>query len=210
MLAAAFVFLGHVFPVAAEPVAIVEEVSSPGAGIQFMDFVDKGQVIRLGAKDELILGYLPSCLRETITGGTVTIGPQKSTVSGGKVTRERVECDGGNMQLTEAQTKKSAVMVFRKAMSSGIPEPAYTIYGTAPVVLVPPGATEIVIERLDMPADVLRFETSGRIVDLAKLGKTLKPRGLYRARSGNKNVVIKVDAYARPGAVPLIGRLIKF
>jgi hypothetical protein len=167
-------------------------------------------VIQLGDKAALILGYLPSCLRETITGGSVTIGPEKSIVSGGKVTREVVECDGGNMQLTMAQTKQSGVMVFREAKSGAMPNPAYTIYGTAPVILVPPGAVEIVIERLDIPADVMRFKTSGKIVDLAKLGKTLAPRGLYRARSGKKYVVINVDAFARPGAVPLIGRLIRF
>ena len=210
ILAATFVFFGHVATGVAGPVAIVEEINSPGAGIQFMDYVDQGQVIRLGAKGELILGYLPSCLRETIRGGTVTIGSRESTILGGRVTRERVECDGGNMQLTPAQRGKSGVMVFRKALRRAKPNPAYTIYGTAPVVLVPPGATEIVIERLDLPAEVLRFKTSGKIVDLAKLGKMLKPRGLYRVRSGTKNVVFRVDAYARPGAEPLIGRLIRF
>ena len=157
ILAAALVFFGHVFPVAAGPVAIVEEIDSTGTRVQFMDFVDQNQVIHLGDKGALILGYLSSCLRETISGGTVTIGPEKSTVSGGKVTRERVECDGANMQLTLAQARQGGVMVFRDVRSSAMPRPAYTIYGTAPVILVPPGATEIVIERLDMPADLLRF-----------------------------------------------------
>ena len=124
ILAAAFVFIGHVVPVAAGPVAIVEEIDSSSARVQFMDFVDQGQVIQLGDKAALILGYLPSCLRETITGGSVTIGPEKSIVSGGKVTREVVECDGGNMQLTMAQTKQSGVMVFREAKSGAMPNPA--------------------------------------------------------------------------------------
>ena len=210
ILAATFVFFGHVATGVAGPVAIVEEVSSPGAGIQFMDYVDQGQVIRLGAKGELILGYLPSCLRETIRGGTVTIGPKKSTVLGGKVTRERVECDGGALELTTAQAGKAGVMVFRKALDAGIPEPAYTIYGSSPIVRAPQGVKVIVIERLDRPKGVLRFEVSGRFIDLSKLGISLKPRGLYQALAGQHKVVFKVDAYARPGAEPLISRLITF
>lgn len=50
-----------------------------------MDYVEPGQVIRLGAADGLVLGYLKSCWRETITGGTVTVGTEQSQVAGGEV-----------------------------------------------------------------------------------------------------------------------------
>ena len=41
--------------------AVVEEVGAGVAGVQLMDYVEPGQVIRLGAADRLVLGYLKSC-----------------------------------------------------------------------------------------------------------------------------------------------------
>src|SRR5262249_23532857 len=60
-----------------------------------MDYVDPGQVIRLGAHDRIVLGYLRSCWRETISGGTVTVGTEQSEVAGGEVARDKVACEGG-------------------------------------------------------------------------------------------------------------------
>ena len=65
-----------------------------------MDYVEPGQVIRLGAADGLVLGYLKSCWRETITGGTVTVGTEQSQVAGGEVARVLVQCEGGNSSAT--------------------------------------------------------------------------------------------------------------
>ncbi len=90
---------------AGSPVVIVEDVSAPGAGVSFMEYLTTGRIITLGVRDTLILGYLRSCMRETITGGSVTIGADESVVQGGKVARERVECDGGSLQLTVNQAR---------------------------------------------------------------------------------------------------------
>jgi len=46
---------------AQSPSAVVEEVGAGVAGVQLMDYVEPGQVIRLGAADGLVLGYLKSC-----------------------------------------------------------------------------------------------------------------------------------------------------
>ena len=80
---------------AADPVAIVEEVTAAKPTVQFMDYVSSGTVIRLRASDSLVLGYIRSCWRETIRGGVVKVGLLQSTVTGGSVTRQKVECDGG-------------------------------------------------------------------------------------------------------------------
>ncbi len=64
--------------VAAGPSAIGEDVNASGAGVAFMDYVKPGRVIRLGAKGTLTLGYLRSCLRETITGGKGCAGAQQT------------------------------------------------------------------------------------------------------------------------------------
>ena len=56
------------------PAALVEEVKSVSAGIEFMDYVGPGEVIKLEPSDVLVLSYLKSCEHETITGGTVRVG----------------------------------------------------------------------------------------------------------------------------------------
>ena len=210
--AAAFlsVVLTATAALAGGPAAIVEDIDAPNATVSMMDYVESGQAIALGGNGTLVLGYLRSCLRETITGGTVTVGAEKSTVAGGKVVRERVECDGGKLQLTLEQAGKSAVVAFRKSAGGMAVTPSYKIYGTSPVIRTGRDVREIVIERLDRPGGTLTFKVERGYVDLAAAGKALKPRGLYRVRADGRQVVFKVDAYARPGAGPLIGRLVGF
>ena len=55
-------------------VALVENLTGVSPGVEFMDYVRAGQVIRLGSQQTIVLRYMSSCLRETITGGTVTVG----------------------------------------------------------------------------------------------------------------------------------------
>ena len=57
---------------AADPSAIVEDTKGK-VEVEFMDYLVPGRVVKLGANDELVLGYLRSCWRETIKGGTVTV-----------------------------------------------------------------------------------------------------------------------------------------
>ena len=76
------------------PVAVVEDVSGKPAGVEFMDYVAAGKVIKLAAQESLVLGYIKSCWRETIRGGTVTVGDEWSDVQGGTVERARMPCDG--------------------------------------------------------------------------------------------------------------------
>ena len=58
--------------------ALVEDVNSKSAGVQSMDYVVSGKQIRLGNQDTLVLSYLKSCWRETIVGGTVTVGASRA------------------------------------------------------------------------------------------------------------------------------------
>ena len=89
---------------AADPneVALVESLTGNSPGLGFMDYVRTGQVIRLGPHQTIVLSYMSSCLRETITGGTVTVGPDGSEVQSGEVSRTRVPCDVGKAVLTRA------------------------------------------------------------------------------------------------------------
>lgn len=81
------------------PAAIVEEASAGRSDIQAMDFLSKGQTVFLKEGEGLTLVYLSSCLQETITGGTVTIGARQSIVTGGDVERVNVICDDDKMEL---------------------------------------------------------------------------------------------------------------
>ena len=94
-------------PAPLAPTALVEDVKSASADVEFMDYVGKGQTIRLEPRDVLVLSYLKSCEHETITGGTVVVGAERSDVQGGQVVRAKVPCDGGKMRLT-AQRAGSA------------------------------------------------------------------------------------------------------
>ena len=199
------------------PVAVVEDVSSKSAGVEFMDYVAPGKVIKLQSGDSIILGYLRSCWRETINGGTVTVGHAQSDVSGGTIARVRVECDGGRMELAAAQAKQSAATVFRKVTTiRSVPKPQFTIYGRSPVVELK-GGGKIVIERVDK-VNGERFELTippnvlvrGAFYDLVRAGKSLHPGGIYRATMADQLIVFEVDKAAKEGAAPINSRLLRF
>src|SRR6267143_4525592 len=69
-------------PAAADsPVAIVEEVQGKVTGAEFMDYLTPKSVIKIGDDGSVVLSYLKSCRRETISGlGTVVVGTDESAV----------------------------------------------------------------------------------------------------------------------------------
>jgi hypothetical protein len=127
---------------AQSPAAVIEELSGTPRGVQFMDYFEPGQVIHLCPHDRMVLGYLKSCWRETITGGTVTVGADKSEVGGGDVVRSKVACEAGKMMLSAELAGRSGAMVFREApkRQAKVPRPEFTLYGLSPVFEVLPGA----------------------------------------------------------------------
>jgi hypothetical protein len=201
--------------VAQTPAAIVEEVGGV-AGVQFMDYVEPGRVIRLGGHDRIVLGYLKSCWRETITGGIVTVGAEQSEVAGGEVVRAKIACEGGKMMLSAELAGKSGAMVFRQVptrqSAAAIPHPQFTLYGLSPVFEMRPGG-RLVVERLDQPGERHEFAVTdqqlvrGAFLDFAKVGVALAAGGIYRAKSAGQEIVFKIDPDAKPGDMPLAGRL---
>src|SRR5262249_16064417 len=146
---------------AQSPAAIVEEVRGNASGVQFMDYLTPGKVIRLEADDLLVLSYLKSCWRETIFGGTVTVGIERSEVELGKVERTKTECQAGQMQLTPQQANQSAGMVFRgkpshASGSAGTSEPPVTPHRPSPPLEAEGGGTPG-IERPAPPRPNLLF-----------------------------------------------------
>ena len=199
------------------PAAIVEDLEGKPAGIQLMDYLTPGQVIKLGPKDLIVLSYLTSCKHETIIGGTITVGTDYSEVVGGTVQRTAGQCSGGTMALTTQLAEKSAAMAFRQVPEDAARKPAQpqlTLYGRSPIVeLKPIGA--LVIERVDVPGEHHDFVLAdahilhGKFLDLAASGVALTPGGVYRARIGTQEIVFKVDKQAETGWTPIAGRLLR-
>ena len=197
------------------PVALVEDVKSASADVEFMDYVGTGQVIKLAPGDVLVLSYLKSCEHETITGGTVHIGSDKSDVEGGRIVRTKVPCNGRNMKLSPAQANASAASSFR--LQNAAFEP--TVYALPPVIQIPKigtaGSRTLVIERKNRPSERFAVEldeslANGGLYDLAKTDTRLRRGAFYTATLGSRTFTFKVDAKAKTGKTPVVSRLLRF
>lgn len=198
------------------PVAVVEDVKGKVADVEFMDYVAAGKVIKLGTKNAIVLGYMKSCWRETITGGTVIVGAEQSMVHLGEVERVKVDCDAGQMQLNEREASQSAATVFRSMTpTQQAAQPQITLYGLSPVVEIN-GRGPLVIERLDQPGERHEVAASGKSLvrgkfyDFAKARTALTPGGVYLASLGTRKISFKIDPQAKGGSTPVIGRLLRF
>ena len=193
------------------PAAVIEDVTGSPVGLQVMDYVEAGQIIRLGSNDSIVLSYLKSCWRETITGGTVTVGTEQSEVVNGKVERSQVACQASKAQLDSALANVSGAMIFR-----GEPRlsPQFTLYGLSPIIEVNSSGT-LVIERIDQPGERREISFSrgqlahNTFLDLAKTGVVLAPGGIYRVTVDAQAVVFKIDREAQSGQTPIVGRLLR-
>ncbi|UPJ52389.1 hypothetical protein IVB30_14135 [Bradyrhizobium sp. 200] len=205
-------------PAAADsPVAVVEDIKGKVTGAEFMDYVTPKAVIKIGDGGSVILSYLKSCRRETISGtGTVVVGTEESAVHLADVKAEKTNCDPNQANATTRETSGVAATVLRsvdsgKAASS--PQPQLTLYGASPLVEAK-GRGKLVIRRLDVPGE--RQEISlggtqlrGRFLDFASENVALVPGGLYAATFKSSQIVFRVDPQAKPGATPIVGRLLR-
>jgi hypothetical protein len=214
MFGAVLALLGATGLAAAQaPVAVVEDVQGKVTGVEFMDYVAPGKVIKLGPAGRVVLGYMKSCWRETITGiGTVVIGAEESMVHLGDLKAGKVDCDSNHSQFVDQTVDESAATIIRGI--DGASSPPVTLYGPSPIVETA-GPGKLVIERLDekgerydvdiSPASVAR----GRFYDFAKTQTALKPGGTYAASLGSRRTVFLVDRRAEAGSTPIIGRLVR-
>jgi hypothetical protein len=197
------------------PTAVVEDVKSATADVEFMDYVGRGQVIRLGPTDVLTLSYLKSCEHETITGGTVTVGAERSDVREGQVVRNKVACNGGKMQLTSQQASQSAATAFRLQSADGLS----MLYSRTPMVQLPKiHASEnrtLLIARADRRGE--RYElkiddasAAAGFFDLARAKVSLAPGATYVASLGDHEVKFQINGKAKSGPAPIVSRLLRF
>jgi hypothetical protein len=205
-------------PAAADsPVAVVEDVQGKVTGAEFMDYVTPKAVIKIGDGGSVILSYLKSCRRETISGtGTVVVGTQESAVHLAEVKAEKTNCDPNQANATTRETSGVAATVLRSvdnSKSASLPQPQLTLYGASPLVEAK-GRGKLVIRRLDVPGERQEInlggtQLKGRFLDFASENVTLVPGGLYAAAFKSSQIVFRVDAQAKPGATPIVGRLLR-
>jgi hypothetical protein len=202
---------------AAAPVAIVEEVTGNPAGVEFMDYLQAGQIIQLGLDDQIVLSYLNSCLREVIRGGAVKVGLDQSEAISAHIERTKVDCEAGKMIRAVGQSSDSASLILRGKRPPTIrsaPEPEFTLFGLSPLIELK-GSGKLVIARLDQTGEYfsLIIESKklehGAFLDFATDGKALTAGGVYGARWNGHLLVFKIDANAKPSQTPIIGRLLR-
>jgi hypothetical protein len=200
---------------AASPAAMVEDVTGTSAGVGALDYLPAGKVIKLAAADRIVLDYLHSCIRETITGSALVVGAEQSTVHGGSISRETVSCDGGQLQLSADQSQKSETIVFRKSSTgANLPPAQRTLYGLSPLFELP-GPGQFTLERLDKPAPKIALNLAAgdlshrRFYDFAAHDQVLAGGGLYRASFGTTSIVFRLAKTAGAGALPPMTRLLQ-
>jgi hypothetical protein len=197
------------------PTALVEDVKSATADIEFMDYVGNGEVIRLAPGDVLVLSYLKSCEHETITGGTVVVGAERSDVKDGQIVRAKVPCDGGKIRLSSELASKSAASAFR--LQSADIQP--TLYARTPLVqlpkVLPSDNRTLLIVRTDRPGKRYELKIDDTVAaagfyDLAKVNISLARGAIYDASIGGRKVTFQIDAKAKSGPAPIVSRLLRF
>ena len=204
--------LATVVTAAAEPpVAIVEDVQGKVTGAELMDYLTPKTVIKLGADSSIVISYLKSCRREKIAGiGTVIVGTDESLVHLASVKDEKTECDASHAHATAKETSEVAATVVR---SYAPIKPQLTLYGTSPLVQAT-GRGTLIVERLDEAGERQQIEldgkqAKGKFYDFAVNNKALTPGGVYSAKFKSSQIIFKVDAQARPGAAPMLSRLVQ-
>jgi hypothetical protein len=160
---------------------------------------------------------LKSCRRETISGaGTVVVGAEASTVDLAVLKAEKTNCDSSQAQVTTRDTSGVAATLLRsvdQSKAASLPAPQLTLYGASPMVEAK-GRGTLTVRRLDLVGERHQIalggtQLKGRFVDFAGEDVALVPGGLYAATFKSQEIVFRVDAHAKPGATPIVGRLLR-
>jgi hypothetical protein len=214
MLAVCVGLLALASPAAAEsPVAVVEKVQGKVTGAEFMDYVTPKTVIRIGNGGAIVLSYMGSCRRERISGiGTVIVGTEESNVHLADVKSEKINCDANQVHATTRETAGAAAAVLR-GIDRDLPKPQLTLYGTSPFVEAR-GRGTLTLRRLDVSGERQQIELTGnqlkgKFYDFASANRALAPGGLYAAGFNSTKIVFRVAPEAKPGATPIVGRLLR-
>ena len=190
---------------AVEPVAIVEEASAD-APVKIFSYLSQGQIINLGPKAELLIGFLRSCVQERVRGGVVKIGADRSQVTNGHRSAKLLDC-GGVAKLSRAESERGAALVMRKPP---VPAPKILLMSTTPFIAPRPPASSVRLTRLDRRETAMKLALRSGVADLAAMGVTLRRGGTYRVKAGAASTVVKIAPDAQAGGGSILVRLLSF
>jgi hypothetical protein len=193
---------------AAGPSAIVEEVSYETGDLLAFDYLFAGREIAVPTGQRLVIGYLSSCVRETVTGGTIRIGVKQSE-GDAAIAREAMSCAGAAAVAGADASATALTAIFRggdKEVVSG----DRPVNSTLPVFLAPHNASTLSVSRLDADGPEVQLDVSGGVVDMAAAGAApLQPAGVYFASAGTAFVEFAVSATAQATGGPATPRLVR-
>lgn len=199
-------------PVAADPVAFVEDASA-NAPVKPFSHLQEGDVIRLGADAEITVGYIVSCIQEHARGGVLTIGRERGRVVGGTRTERKLDCGGGTADVSGERGELSAALVMRKGIKPEKSEPGKPpriIASTGPVIAPWKAAASVRLTRIDRSEPSRTVALAGGAADLSALGIALVAGGVYRAEAGDASTTFGIAKDASAGGGPVLPRLVSF
>ena len=189
-----------------EPMILVESVSAPVPNVAPMTYINTGATIDLGQSTVLVLDYLNSCVRETITGGVVHVDVPISQVDNGSFKNARLACDAGN--LASAAVASQGGVVYR---ALGDP---LLIRSTDPIFVAATAGTLVITQEgeTDSPKIQVQIPDNGRrgpfALDLSKVHAPLQPGITYRATMGDRHIVFRVAQGAGGDTVAALQRIV--
>jgi len=208
LIACVLLLSGVPLAAAGEPSAIIEDVNAQRSDVMLMDMLEPGKVILLDANEKLVLSYLMSCRQETITGGKVTVGTDKSTISEGSVVVKVVPCES---DMVTASGNEAGAIVFRAPRNDRpLPKPDKTIFSLYPIIKTDPATKNAILVRLDRDEREIRIRFVNGIADLRKTNTKLNRRALYRVTSGNREAVFLIHAKAKSSERSVLSRFVVF
>ncbi len=193
---------------AAGPSAIVEEVSYETEDLLVFDYLFAGREIAVPAGQRLVIGYLSSCVREVVTGGTIRIGAKQSE-GDAAITREAMACAGA-AQVAGADASATALTAIFRGGDKEVVTGDRPVNSTLPVFLAPHNASTLSVSRLDADGPEIQLDVSGGVVDMAAAGAApLQPGGVYFASAGAAFVEFAISATAKATGGPATPRLVR-
>jgi hypothetical protein len=195
------------------PSALVENVTGAIAGPEFLDYVSPGQVIQLGTSGTIVLAYLESCTRETITGGELTIGLHSSQVTGGEIKRETPPCNRAAVSTAATSDAGGAVFRSRPPEKRAADSRRVSIHSLSPIFEISDHGT-MLLKRIDRPGEQYEIAVSpgslvkGKFYDFAVGNGPLKAGGKYEVSFGANQLILEVDHLAYTDG-PLLARLVR-
>jgi hypothetical protein len=146
--------------------ALVSDASDATPKLAQDDVLSVGAQFDLGTDGTVTLTYLNSCNLESIVGGHVTIGTEQSTVTGGKVTLQKLNCFNADEPLSAPGNGEAGGAFSRDPFADPV------VQSTQPIFIASQSSlrakTTFVIQRLDSDEKPIERHAEGAVLDLMR------------------------------------------